>query len=163
MKNPILTSLLLGLFLMTIGLLACNTKVNPVEEVTRFSLKGSQAKEVMLYGQNYTFQVTNIDDLRCTMNPTAFGLYGIRVYLDVKSKAGVQHLELFSSRCDKRSMGDTLTFFDNESTTTYQGTTVNTSGFSLGLFDATPLQQVSSQSNQYPLSSYEIVLITKNN
>lgn len=163
MKNPILTLLLLGLFVMTIGVLACNTAVSPVEGVTRFSLKGSQAKEVMLYGQNYTFQITKIEDLRCTMNPRAFGLFGIRVYLDVKSQAGVQHLELFSSRCDKRSIGDTLTFFDNENTTTSQRTTINTSGFSLGLFDATPLQQVSAQSNQYPLSSYEIVLITKNN
>jgi len=162
MKKQILKSYLGYFSLLSLLVFSCSVSPSPPTNIARFSLKGNQEKNVTLYGQNYTFKITKIEDFRCTMNSNALGLYGIRVYLSVvKGQSELKQLELFSSRCDKRNMEDTLTFFDSVKATTSMDATADVWGITLGFFDATPLQKNSAQVLQYPLSEYEIFFITK--
>ena len=157
-------SFLLFISFLILNITGCTSTIDPNTTMTRFSLKGNEKKEVNLYGQKYIFEITKIEDNRCFSNYLAYGLWGMKVDISVKSSNLLNEnktIELFSHNCESRDLKDTLTYFDYVKANPYLETVEEINGFSVGLFNVTPNQVYGTQTKVFPLKDYELILITK--
>jgi hypothetical protein len=170
MKKRIFKVKIFGLFFLlltsflSLNITGCTSTLDPNTTMTRFSLKGNEKKEVNLYGQKYIFEITKIEDNRCFSSSLSYGLWGMKVTISIKSSNLLSEdktIELFSHNCESRDFKDTLTYFDKAKVNPELETVQNINGFKIGLFNATPNQVLGPQTKKYPISDYELILITQ--
>lgn len=155
---------LLLISFLSLNITGCTSTIDPNTTMVKFSLQGNEKKEVNLYGQKYIFEITKIEDNRCFSNYLAYGLWGMKVDISVKSSDLLNEnktIELFSHNCESRDLKDTLTYFDYAKANPYLETVKEINGFSVGLFNVNPNQVYGTQTKVFPLKDYELILITK--